>query len=165
MVGLSPPMIFPVNTHSNKGPTMEQTAPEWFDGKKLGVDFIDQDHAQIASMMDFLVIRLAGPSTDEGINAVLSELADFTRVHFEREEDVMKQTDYPDREEHAAVHRGLIRVLSELIARVRREGHSKLSGSEVQSLRNWVTGHIKMEDRKLAEYLAQRSNFAVLVID
>jgi hemerythrin len=140
---------------------MELMATEWFEGNKLGVDFIDQDHAQIASMMDFLVIRLAGPSTDEAINAVLAELADFTCIHFEREELVMEQVAYPDRQEHAVAHKGLVRVLFELIGRVRREGHSKLSKADVQSLRNWVIGHIKMEDRKLAEYL-MRQNYSTI---
>lgn len=144
---------------------MEQMVQEWFDGKKLGVDFIDRDHEQIASMMDFLVIRLAGPSTNEGIDAALTELAEFTRVHFEREESVMEQTSYPDRQEHAAVHNGLIRVLAQLMARVRQEGHSKLSAVEVQAMRNWVTGHIKMEDRKLAEFLVKRSNFVAQTQD
>jgi hemerythrin len=144
---------------------MDQMMEEWFDGKKLGVDFIDQDHIQIASMMDFLVIRLAGPSTDEAIDAALMELADFTLAHFEREEAIMERTEYPDQAEHTAVHRGLVRVLSELINRTRREGHSKLSATEVQALRNWVTVHIKMEDRRLAEYLAQRNEMVLPTTD
>ena len=86
------------------------------------------------------------------VSEVLCELADYTRDHFGREENLMRVTKFPRCVEHVVEHWKFIQKLSALIDRFERRQPDVLKECRT-FLIDWLVAHISVEDREFGEYL------------
>ena len=116
---------------------------------KIGVDAIDKDHLFIAKLMN----RISHQDFDKNeLDVAISELMDYTLNHFRREEAILTACDYPEIEQHKALH-------VELRAKVMKlsdQWDANKSPETVYMLRDllrnmWVD-HVLKEDTKIAPY-------------
>lgn len=92
---------------------MYEMKPDYY----TGIDFIDKEHTRLFELAqetyDLLQDDFSQDKTSDIVQLV-SELIDYTRVHFSHEEAYQKSIDYPYITEHAAQHRQFEDSLSQI---------------------------------------------------
>lgn len=126
----------------------------WGPVLSVEVDEIDSDHRKLIEIYNVLNQAINNRESPEYLAAVLDELINCTIWHFSHEERLMLKYDYPDADEHKAMHKELIlgaRELQEKIAKA----NLGIADEDIEYLERWLTGHILSDDMKLGAYLAQ----------
>jgi hemerythrin len=145
----------------------ERSVPffEWRAEWTLEVGFMDDDHRMLADMLNGLARRFGrvGASNvdmsvgrDRGQSALLEalgELGKHTREHFQREEDVMRTLRYPDLVSHKSEHDLLLAEYTVMVREIRESGQADLGIDALESLKQWLMGHVLEFDKQLAEFL------------
>jgi len=119
---------------------------EWCQDFESGLPEIDGQHRQIFDLVQHVHAGVDRP----GVREVLVELEQSTRHHFDCEERIMVECNYPALTRHAAEHATLLREV---------EGYrdNAVFGARQlnQVLCNWLMSHTMMEDRPLARHVLQ----------
>jgi hemerythrin len=114
----------------------------------LGIPDMDAVHAEFAT----LVNRLA-EAEGEAFAALFPELLVHTRAHFAAEEELMRRTNFPGRQEHLAEHG---RVLGEMERFAERlaAGKTIFARAYIEDrVPDWFAAHTQTLDYTLAAYL------------
>lgn len=117
----------------------------------LGIPDMDVVHAEFAT----LVNRLA-EAEGEAFAALFPELLVHTRAHFAAEEDLMRRTRFPGRQEHLAEHG---RVLGEMERFAERlaAGKTMFARAYIEDrIPDWFALHTQTLDYTLAVYLKSK---------
>lgn len=88
----------------------------------------------------------------EALGAILNSLVSYTKTHFEAEERLMKQHAYPGYLQHKKEHTRLMLDVGEVI-KLYHAGTVTLPDNVLQFLVDWLTNHIKAEDKKTGQFL------------
>ncbi|MCR6631944.1 MAG: bacteriohemerythrin [Magnetospirillum sp.] len=123
----------------------------WTEGMSVGNDSVDHDHRILLA----LVNQVSSPGTREdpiAIEFVLDELLGYTASHFSREEALMERIDYPELEEHRAIHQAMLNEVRQLQRRM--VSFTPTLGDDLtRFLGDWLTRHILIEDQRYSPYL------------
>lgn len=119
-----------------------------------GIDFIDEEHAKLFEIAnrayDLLTNQFVTDKYD-AIVAVLEELRDYTKYHFNHEEEYMKSINYPKRFSQLHQHTQFINKLESYNLKEidvnQQEGLLEI----LDFLALWLQGHIKGMDKKIGE--------------
>jgi hemerythrin len=136
---------------------------DWLDQWTLEVGFMDEDHRQLAALLNRLA-RDYGPVEGRGdcpprrpaappLAEALEDLSRHARAHFLREEAVMRTDGYPWLDRHKGEHDLLLAELSFLVRELHASGVERVAGGVLETLKDWLLGHILEQDRDLAEFL------------
>ncbi|MGK5092549.1 bacteriohemerythrin [Deltaproteobacteria bacterium TL4] len=131
---------------------------QWTDTLSTGIPLIDRQHQKFVDRMNQLMIAIKQGRGQEELDSVIHFLEEFTTTHFEDEEVLMRQYDYPEYACHKAQH---MRFLDEF-NKVKRMDF--LSNPEnfhwVLQIRSqivdWFLNHIAKTDRQLGVFLKER---------
>ena len=119
----------------------------WSQDDILGDAKLDREHQELFA----LVQGLATAQPDRAA-ALLGDLADLSRRHFEAEEARMRETGYYGAAAHRAEHRFLLGILD-----ARRKEGERLDPSRVATeLADTLLHHIREVDRLFARFLDGR---------
>lgn len=120
---------------------------QWKPEFSVGVDALDNDHKILFDLVDQFETASSMGKSSEHIAAVLDTLVDYTKGHFQREEDMMEKYGYPDLEEHRKGHRELA---DQVVAFCNRyeSGDTSITNDLVAFLNNWLQIHILDEDMR-----------------
>lgn len=119
-----------------------------------GIEFIDEEHAKLFEIAnrayDLLKNQFVMDKYD-AIVAVLEELRDYTKYHFNHEEEYMKSINYPKRFSQLHQHTQFINKLNSYNLKEidvnQQEGLLEI----LDFLAMWLQGHIKGMDKKIGE--------------
>ncbi len=120
----------------------------------LGIEKIDQQHIELVSKLNNLNVAVRNNEPCEVILRLFDDFAVQIRAHFKHEDALMKESGYSDNEAHRAEHHRLVGELEYLKGRFD-------SGGELlalQSLKEWLLGHVQGLDRKFADFLYERNS-------
>ena len=124
------------------------------DGLKVWDTYIDSDHQHFVDLLNDFHAAMTRGEGEEVLGKLLNELILYTREHFKREEDYMRDVRYADFDAHKEEHDKLIKDLLLLQARfITGDGVVALQVSSF--LRNWLVSHIMATDKKLASAAKQ----------
>ena len=85
-------------------------------------------------------------------------LKDYTKKHFDDEEQLQKRFKYPDRVNHKKMHEGFKKTVKEINERLEKEGSSvALVGKINSDVAGWLINHIKKQDVKVAKHIEENS--------
>lgn len=129
----------------------------WSDEYCVGVASIDEQHRELAELVNEIHYKLFGRVSDDDLQLSFRRLAGATAAHFRHEEDLIAQTDYPRGSEHARKHASLVWMLERFQLELDRHGTPPYLADRLEFLRNWLLDHIKEEDVPLAEHLKARA--------
>jgi hemerythrin len=126
---------------------------KWQDSYKTGVEKLDSQHRRLFEIAneayELLKNDLRVDKYDD-IVAILTELRDYTRYHFQTEEEYMMSIGYKKFLSHKAEH-------ADFIAKIDGVDLGKLDDNQDEYLRttldficNWITGHILGRDKQYA---------------
>ena len=126
----------------------------WDDRMLIGHAEIDREHRRLFEVAE----RLDGEGEDGApageICEVLCELADYSRDHFAREENLMRIARFPRCVEHVVEHWKFIQTLTRLNDAYER-GRTEVLPELRAFLGEWLASHITVDDRQFGDFLRQ----------
>src|ERR1039457_4514872 len=81
---------------------------EWNNDLDVGNAFIDDDHRNLIALLNIVSFAIESGKGKLVLEALLSDLIQYTQEHFKREEAVMRNIHYRDFLEHKSEHQKLI---------------------------------------------------------
>lgn len=128
---------------------------DWNESYEVGIELIDHDHQKLVGLLNQVVSAANFHMGESYIRSVIGELIDYTKYHFEREEGLMKENDYPDLEAHLAQHRAMVAEVEKFSKRIesRPNCEDDVCMEVYQYLKNWLINHIVHTDKELGQYL------------
>lgn len=133
----------------------------WSDIYETGNELIDSQHQGIVvAVNDFYLACNSG--RESGIlRETLDYLIDYVFSHFQAEEELQRFYRYPEYMRHKQYHNAFRRTVSNLTARLDREGPNiELLGAVYEGAGNWLDHHILSDDFVLAAYIRSVSPYA-----
>ncbi|MCL2225434.1 MAG: hemerythrin family protein [Defluviitaleaceae bacterium] len=134
----------------------------WDEKFATGNETVDNDHKEIFSLVEE-VLRSSAIDNKEKNETAINFLATYAVGHFEREENLMAESDYPNTAAHTKEHRDFMAVAMKLKADFDNGGYAlgeldlhpetlHLSKVIYGTVINWLTEHVMGSDRNLAEH-------------
>lgn len=125
----------------------------------LGVPEIDREHEELVKKAnDMLMALKSGNSTDEIIKH-MNFLADYVIKHFNSEEKLQAQYQYPEITEHKKIHSDFKVNVTKLLEDINKNGLTTSKKIEIsQMTMDWLLKHIGVEDKKLANFILEKRN-------
>jgi len=135
--------------------TEQPTKIQWKDEYSVGITHIDQDHKKLINLLNQFTVAYDHAMSEEFEKKALEELIAYTQYHFEREEKLMSDNDYPDFEAHKAKHQEMIKQVSTFVDLYNEKGHDALKDIS-EYLTVWLISHINGTDKEYSQYLNER---------
>ncbi len=118
----------------------------WNDDYATGIVELDEQHKKILELGNKL-------SEEDGKNCLKKSIMDlykYTRIHFEYEENLMRNAGYPDWEIHRKIHEELIDKLNTVGEKAAGES---LSLDEFKRfVYIWIIDHVMYQDKKFTDF-------------
>ena len=126
---------------------------EWNESLLIGITEIDNDHKNwIGYYNDFFAACLSsmGPAV---VNATLIKLVEYTKYHFQHEEELMEKEGYPGLAEQKNEHERLLRTTLELQEKVASGSSNSVGNDTLVFLNNWLVTHLMGLDAAFAKFV------------
>ena len=125
---------------------------KWKDEYSVGITFIDADHKKLIMLLNKFTVAYDHHTSEEFEKSALDELISYTIYHFEREEKMMSDNEYPDFIAHKAKHEEMIAEVNSFVALYNEKGHEALE--EVSDyLKAWLINHINGTDKGYSQFM------------
>jgi hemerythrin len=131
----------------------------WRKDYEIGVAQIDAEHRCLVDLVNaFHETYLRGDSRKE-IPHLLNQLVAYAEEHFQHEEKVMGDNDYPlldkQREQHSELVSSIFAINERFAADQARAGSETL-----QFIKSWLLDHIVKHDMDIGDFLRRKANQA-----
>jgi hemerythrin len=127
----------------------------WDPSFSVGIRTIDRQHQELIKIMNFLVENEDANGSSEPIISVLDRMTKYAQYHFETEETLMLEYQYPDYESHRGDHIQFKMKTAEFCSDALQD-KERLPDEVISYLRHWLTHHILRTDMKYKPYLVAR---------
>lgn len=122
-----------------------------WDNEKLsiGIPLIDNQHKMLVHLINQLANGINNKEHKADIDAIYTQLQDYTNYHFTTEETYFFRLNTADTTKHALQHKNFIKQLSQF-----KNNHQEVTHSStelLQFLSDWLVHHIQIEDKKFAQ--------------
>jgi hemerythrin len=131
----------------------------WNEVYSIGCEEIDNQHRKLVDMVAALQKSLSQGLVNPQVGTALKELVAYTQYHFEAEERIMRESEYPGIAEHKQRHTKLVSQIVKILKDLKR-GESITAIQLIQILKAWLVDHIMLEDKKIGEHLKMHSKSA-----
>ena len=125
----------------------------WKPEYDLGIHIIDEQHRGVVTIINSLYYGIQNEYIEDMLIPIIEMISDYTKIHFQIEEDFLDKCRYPDVTSHCALH-------AELIAKLAIIGSKSLSEQDpykfLEFLKKWWIDHIRTEDYVFRDYLLNR---------
>ena len=121
----------------------------WSDKYLLNIENIDEQHRGFFELWD-KECRQADLKDWEKLSAIIEKLENYIKEHFLYEEEMLKNSDYHDIEDHIAQHNFYIQKVDEMKLEFNYTNpllFEKIAGF----MKKWFLGHINQSDRNYQE--------------
>jgi hemerythrin len=121
----------------------------WKSFYSVGEPSLDAQHQQIIEMINDLFTAMQKGAEYQVIKSILDRLVQYTSNHFEYEEKIMEEADYPALPAHKKLHDNMRKRTLDL-----HKDLTKVTAHDLlQFLKVWWLEHIQGEDMHYAQYL------------
>lgn len=128
---------------------------EWGPQFSVGIQEIDEQHKRLVSMVNSLYKAFKEGTERQVIASILNGLVEYTVYHFGTEEKYFEQFGYPEAEVHKKIHADLTRKVLAFKEKF-DEGKATVSIELLKFLKDWLTNHICITDKKYGPYLKEK---------
>jgi hemerythrin len=127
---------------------------EWRDSLSVGVEAIDSQHKELLHRFDRLLNACQEGQGIHELHKMQMFLDEYVHTHFNDEEALQRQKQYPGFDAHHAEHLYFIEQLNKLTLDIQKEGASTHHVIETNHfLLKWLLNHISKVDKELGVYL------------
>ncbi|MCP3943521.1 MAG: hemerythrin family protein [Desulfobacteraceae bacterium] len=125
---------------------------DWDPKYSVDVEEIDECQKKIFEMFNELIdMKKSNTKAKECVN-LISDINDFSKLYFSREEKILKKRGYPDFDSHIKAHRQFIRSSIGLRREIAEEVNN-LTLEVILELRDWLVNHIETSDSLYIPFL------------
>jgi hemerythrin len=126
----------------------------WSDEFETGVEIIDQQHRALFRSIDGFTLAIYEGEGKGKLKQLMWFLDDYVNDHFDTEEKLLLQNDYPDINVHVNAHEQFTALFKEIKKEfLDRGGDSYLAIRLEKEIRNWWESHILKMDMKYVPYI------------
>lgn len=128
---------------------------KWDAGYSVGIKSFDDQHRQLFDIINKLYTLIVDRKVSGGkerLAAVLAEILDYTKKHFEAEEREMKAAGYPDYEKHKKEHDDFLLKVTDFNSRLQK-GNVVMTVEVLSSLVKWLDTHLNGTDKLYTPFL------------
>lgn len=127
----------------------------WKDSYSVGIKSLDDDHKRLINLLNQFITAYDYVMDESFERDALSNLLDYTRYHFEREELMMESAGYPDVEAHKAQHVKMMEKVETFVTIYDVKGHEALN-EITEFLSDWLIKHINGTDKQYTQHLVDK---------
>jgi hemerythrin len=117
---------------------------------------VDQQHQHIFAIVNALHDAVVTGKNVGILQELLECLTNHTIEHFQTEEALMMEVDYPDYDRHKQTHDHLLSKVDNLLLKFRDRNTEVITIEITQFLTEWLAHHIKGEDQKMIQFLQNK---------
>lgn len=128
----------------------------WTDDFSVGHVQMDAQHRLLVATLCDLHHHHSVNSGREFMAVILERLTDYAQEHFEQEEALLMEAGYPDLVHHQGQHERFSAQIADFYQRF-LAGQASVSCELLDFLKNWLRGHILVQDMAYCRYLGQTS--------
>lgn len=128
------------------------TLLQWNHTSSVGVQILDQQHGLLMDTLNELSVGIAGGAPANEVRELIARLLEYTKRHFQTENKLMEEYEYPGREEHIAEHERLVVQIADA-ARAMQMGEPVHLRTLTGYIRQWFSTHMEGIDHELGEWL------------
>lgn len=128
---------------------------EWGSQYEVGIELIDHDHQKLVGLLN-QVVSASHYNMGEGyVKGVIDELIEYTKYHFEREEELMRDNNWSDIDAHVKQHRAMVEQVETFSNKYTGDSddQEELSTEIHHFLKSWLLDHIVSTDKELGQFL------------
>lgn len=145
---------FSATQRSNEDGMARVIGSAWRDFLTTGHSVIDNQHKELFQRITELTHACRQHEEQYKVSDMLNYLGNYVKVHFATEEKLLLKSASPHYFEHKAAHDYFTDLVHTLLERCRIEGESReLTIKTNYMAMEWLTRHICVMDRELAEHL------------
>ena len=126
---------------------------QWNESLATGIEEIDNDHKKLISFYNDFFAACLSSMGQEVVNTTLNNLIEYTKYHFQHEEELMKKENYPGLAEQKSEHEKLLQTTLELQDKVRQGFSENVSNNVLMFLNNWLETHLMGLDADFAKFV------------
>ncbi|NVO09318.1 MAG: hemerythrin family protein [Bacteroidales bacterium] len=119
---------------------------EWKDVYNIGIDSIDAEHQGMLNLINQLFDAMSHGKAKEIMVDIFSELINYIKLHFKREETFFTDTNFPEYIEHKLQHDLFIEKINAFKTQF-DDGKQNISVELINFLTDWLINHIFIMDR------------------
>ncbi len=123
----------------------------WSEDLCVGIQQVDDEHQQLVATLNQLDEAMKSGKGTRVMSEILNQMVQYTQIHFESEEKLMVECDYPKISLHQAQHRQLEGKLIKFQVKFEKSGQ-RISKDMMVFLTNWLTKHILVDDNAFATF-------------
>lgn len=125
----------------------------WLPAYSVNIPPIDEQHKSLFDLLNQLHDEIVVKKADHAvIGHALEELIQYTKTHFELEEQFLQSMQYPDIAKHKAKHEALTRKVMKLQQEF-ATGKTAMATEVMNFMLAWLTNHILRTDKRYAAFL------------
>lgn len=130
---------------------------EWNKSLETGIELIDAQHEELISRIDKLELGLyKGRATPE-LARLLEYMESYVTEHFETEEKLMLEVNYPGYAQHVHEHNLFRETMINIIESCKEKGLDSYLAIDVdRQMRKWFENHILKTDMAYVPYLKKQ---------
>ncbi|HEB95009.1 MAG TPA: bacteriohemerythrin [Sedimenticola thiotaurini] len=127
----------------------------WDEDLSVGIEAMDRDHKKLLNLINNLRAAVLCNTGEAFERRNLEDLVEYTKEHLQREEELLRQHEFPNYEGHKAQHDQMISYVNTYVRRYDEQGR-KILPEVADYLTLWLTDHIKVTDKQYSAYLNER---------
>ena len=133
---------------------IEQFVIAWSKEYELGNNFVDSQHKRLFELVGNIGKSCLDGTDVNSLSETLDFLLQYTVLHFNDEEALQLENNFPEYEYHKKLHEEFELIVSEKVSEFKENG----STNDLKDIVNdfiitWLVNHILKEDMKIKAYI------------
>lgn len=124
----------------------------WNNSLSVNIKHVDSQHQKLVDMINLLHDAMKKGQANTTVTKILNDMVTYTLVHFKTEEELFDKYQYPGKKVHKVEHDSFIKKVEEFINDF-NSGRKTLSIDILNFLTNWLSNHIKIQDKAYTSFL------------
>lgn len=124
---------------------------QWNDDIKVNVQKFDEQHKHLVALINKLHKAMKTNAVGHVLSQILSDLVEYTKVHFKTEEEAMQRYAFPEFSMHQTKHQELISHVAEIQEKL-KTGNALISMEVMEFLKDWLVNHIQGTDKEYGPF-------------
>ena len=125
----------------------------WEKNFETGNALIDGQHKKLFQLAQQILDIDGFASRKEKVEKAINFLLNYALRHFETEEKIMLDSDYPEYASHKAIHADFIKEVIQFANRFNEEGDTDSISDTIDGfLLDWIKNHIMCCDKAMAQH-------------
>lgn len=130
------------------------TTLEWNSSFETGIKQIDDQHRELFRRIDKLELAIYKCRAIPELRSLLEYLESYVFEHFETEEELMRNINYPEYSAHVKEHSDFRNSIKKILTEYKGKGaDSYLAINVNKQMRKWLEHHILIIDMKFIPFI------------